>query len=168
MKPETKLQIAELAKPLYYLLLGVGFLVRMMYTGLFGWWLSPLIRRQDNRKLVDDIATNLHFLISDPEANVSWIGILHSEVPTVKVSWHNLLFTFVRWHGETSVTVAPQHVPGKSYQLGPLFAALEGRHLSERDAMYGLGDAGRLLHPRLQALNAAFSEQGFPVFKERL
>ena len=63
---------------------------------------------------------------------------------------------------------APQHAPRESYQLGPIFAALEGRHLSERDAVYDLADAGRLLHPRLQALNAAFSEQGFPTFKERL
>ena len=66
------------------------------------------------------------------------------------------------------MSVAPQHTPLESYQPGPLVAALEGRHLSERDGVYDLTDAGRLLRPRLQALNAAFSEQGFPAFKERL
>ena len=140
----------------------------MLYIVAFGWWLSPLIRRKDNLKLVADITANLYFLISDPQANVSRIGILQSEFPTVKVSWNNLLFTFVRWHEETNMSVAPQHAPRESYQLGPLFAAMEGRHLSERDAVYDLADAGRLLHPRLQALNAAFSEKGFPTFKERL
>jgi hypothetical protein len=146
----------------------VGFLIRMLYIVAFGWWLSPLIRRKDNRKLVADITANLYFLISDPQSNVSRIGILQSEFPTVKVSWNNLLFTFVRWHGETNMSVAPQHAPRESYQLGPLFAAMEGRHLSERDAAYDFADAGRLLPPRLQALNAAFSQQGFPAFKERL
>jgi hypothetical protein len=66
------------------------------------------------------------------------------------------------------MSVAPQDTPRESYQLASLIAALEGRHLSERDGMYNLADAGRLLRPRLQALNAAFSEQGFPAFKERL
>jgi len=168
VKPGTKLRIAELARPLYYLFLGVGFLIRMLYIVAFGWWLSPLIRRKDNRKLVADITANLYFLISDPQANVSRIGILQSEFPTVKVSWNNLLFTFARWHGETNMSVAPQHAPRESYQLGPLFAAMEGRHLSERDVVYDLADAGRLLPPRLQALNTAFSEPGFPAFKERL
>jgi hypothetical protein len=140
----------------------------MLYIVAFGWWLSPLIRRKDNRKLVADITANLYFLISDPQANVSRIGILQSEFPTVKVSWNNLLFTFARWHGETNMSVAPQHAPRESYQLGPLFAAMEGRHLSERDVVYDLADAGRLLPPRLQALNTAFSEPGFPAFKERL
>jgi hypothetical protein len=140
----------------------------MLYIVAFGLWLSPLIRRKDNRKLVADITANLYFLISDPQANVSRIGILQSEFPTVKVSWNNLLFTFVRWHGETNMSVAPQHAPRESYQLGPLFAAMEGRHLSERDAVYDLAGAGRLLPPRLQALNTAFSQQGFLAFKERL
>jgi hypothetical protein len=140
----------------------------MLYIMAFGWWLSPLIRHKENRELVDDITASLYFLISDPQANVSRIGIHQSEFPTIKISWNNLLFTFVRWHGETNMSVAPQHTPRESYQFGPLVAALEGRHLSERDEVHDLADAGRLLHPRLQALNAAFSEQGFPAFKERL
>ena len=168
MKPAAKFRTAELARPLYDLLLGVGFLIRMLYIVAFGWWLSPLIRRKDNRKLVDDITANLYFLISDSHPNVSRIGIHQSEFPTVKIAWNNLLFTFVRWHGETNMSVAPQHAPRESYQLGPLVAALEGRHLSERDGVYDWADAGRLLRPRLQALNAAFSEQGFPGFRERL
>ena len=159
---------AERARPLYYLVLGVSYIVRMLYIAVFGWWLSPLIRRKDNRRLVDDVTANLYFLISDPHANVSRVGIHQSEFPTVKVHWNNLLFTFVRWHGETNMSVAPQHMPHESYQLGSLVAALEGRHLSERDGVYNLADVGMLLRPRLQALNAAFSAQAFPAFKEKL
>ena len=116
-KPTTKLRIAEFARPLYYLVLGVGFLLRMLCIVAFGWWLSPLIRRKDNRGLVDDVTANLYFLISDPEANVSRIGIHQSEFPTFKVSWNNLMFTFVHWQGETNMSVAPRHMPASRTSL---------------------------------------------------
>lgn len=158
----------EFARPFLPLFLGAGSLVRLLYSVAFAWWLDPWVRRNDNHKLVHDITANLYFLVSNPQAKVSPVGVLRSEWPTVEISWGNLLFTIVRWQGETNISVAPRNAPRESHQLGPVVAALEGRHLSERDAVYDIGDAGRLLRPRLQALNTAFSEQEFLTFRERL
>jgi hypothetical protein len=149
--------------------LSLGFVIKMFYNIAFAWWLDPWLRRKANRALLDDITAKLYFLVSDPNANAPQsIGVLQSEWPTVEIPWENLLFTVVRWRGDTNVSVAPRHAPGESYEIGPLVAALESRHFSERDVVNDLADAATLLRPRLQALNAAFSEQEFPRIKERL
>lgn len=66
------------------------------------------------------------------------------------------------------MSVAPRHAPRESYEIGPVVAALEYRHFSERDVVNDLADAEKVLRPRLEALNAAFSEQEFPRIKARL
>lgn len=149
--------------------LGVGFVVKVIYNIGFAWWLDPWLRRKENRALLDDVITNLYFLLSGPHASAPRsIGVLHSEWPTVEIPWENLVFTVVRWRGDTNVSVAPLHAPGESYELGPVIAALENRHFSERDVVNDLVDAASLLRPRLQALNAAFSEQEFQRIKQRI
>ena len=166
MQRETKLRILEAVTPVF---LCVGFVIKMVYNIAFAWWLDPWLRRKDNRALLDDITANLYFLVSEPQADVPRsIGVRKSEWPTVEIPWGNLLFTVVRWRGDTNVSVAPRHAPCESYELGPVIAALEGRHFSERDVVNDLVDAASLLRPRLQALNAAFSEQEFPRIKGRL
>ena len=166
MQRATKLRILEFVAPVF---LGVGFIIKMVYNLAFAWWLDPWLRRKANRALLDDITANLYFLVSEPQASAPRsIGVLQSESPTVQISWGNLLFTVVRWRDETNVSVAPRHAPRESYEIGPLIAALESRHFSERDAVNDLADAANLLRPRLQALNDAFSEQEFPRIKGRL
>jgi hypothetical protein len=66
------------------------------------------------------------------------------------------------------VTVAPRSAPQNSYELGPLIAALEQRHLSERDIVYDLVGAANLMRPRLEALNHAFSENELQHTKQLL
>jgi hypothetical protein len=162
----TKARILEFVRPLF---VGIGFTVKMVYNIAFAWWLNPWMQRKANRALLDDITRHLYFLVSSSLAHVSAaITVLPSEWPAAEIPWENLLFTITRWHGETSVSVAPRHLPRESYELGPLVAALEHRHFSEHDVVNDLADAARLLRPRLQALNVAFSEQEFPRTRERL
>jgi hypothetical protein len=162
----TKARILEFVAPV---VLGVGFIIKMVYNLVFAWWLDPWLRRKANRALLDDITANLYFLVSEAQAKgPQSIGVLQSEWPTIEIPWGNLLFTVVRWRGDTNVSVSPRHAPRESYELGPLVAALECRHFSERDMVNDLADAANLLRPRLEALNAAFSEQEFPRIKGRL
>ena len=161
MQKATKLRILEIFRPL---ILGIGFVFKMVSWVLFAWWLGPLLDRKANRELVDDVTRNLYFLVSEPTS----ISVLPAEWPTVEIPWGNLVFTIARWRGDTTVSVAPRHDPVQSYELGPLVAALECRHFSERDTVNDLSDAARLLRPRLEALNAAFSEQEFPHVRKRL
>ncbi len=151
------------------LFIGIGFIVKMVYSIAFAWWLDPWMQRKANRALLDDITRYFYFLVSPSLADVSpAINVLPSEWPTAEISWKNLLFNITRWRDETIVSVAPRHLPRESYSLGPLVAALEHRHFSERDTVNDLEDAARLLRPRLQTLNLAFSEQEFPRTRERL
>lgn len=157
----TKLRILEFLRPL---ILGIGFAFKVVYYVVFAWWLAPWLRHKANRELVDDIERNLYFLISEPSA----MRVLHAEWPTVEILSGNLLFTILRWRDDTTVSVAPRHAPVQSYELGPLVAAFEGRHFSEQDIVNDLADAARLLRPRLEALNATFSEEEFPCVMGRL
>jgi hypothetical protein len=157
----TKLRILAFLRPF---ILSIGFAVKVIYNVVFTWWLDPWLRHKANRELVEDIERNLPFLISEPSA----MRVLHSEWPTVELLSGNLLFTISRWRGDTTVSIAPRYAPVQSYELGPLVAAFEGRHFSEQDIVNDLFDAARLLRPRLEALNAAFSEEEFPHVRGRL
>lgn len=161
MQKTTKRRILELFGPL---ILGVGFVFKAVYFVVFSWWLNPWLEHKVERELVEDITRNLYFLISETSA----IRALPAEWPTVEIPSGNLVFTIVRWRGDTTVSVAPKHDPLQAYELGPLVAAFERRHFSEHDIVNDLVDAARVLRPRLKALNAAFSEQEFPDVKGRL
>jgi hypothetical protein len=157
----TKFRILEFFAPL---IRGIGFVFKVVYNVFFEWWLGPWLDHKANRELVDDVMRNLYFLVSEPSS----IRVQRAEWPTVEVLWGNLLFTIARWRGDTNVSVAPKHNPVQSYELGPLVAAFECRHFSEHDMVNDLADAARLLRPRLEALNTAFSEQEFPQVRKRL
>ena len=166
MRQETKRQLLEFLRPLF---LGIAFIFKVLYYILLAWWLDPWLRRKANHELIDDVTRNLYFLVSDAQTNGRRsMTVLRSEWPTVEIPWGNLLFTVVRGRGDIYVTVAPSHAPRESYGLGPVVAALEGRHYAERDVVNDLADAGNLLRPRLEALNAAFSEESFPGIRRRL
>jgi hypothetical protein len=157
----TKLRILEFLRPL---ILGIGFAFKVVYYIAFAWWLDPWLRHKANRGLVDDIERNLSFLIAEPSA----IRVLNAESTTAEILTGNLLFTVSRWRGDTTVSVAPRHSPVQSYEIGPLVAAFERRHFSEQDIVNDLVDAARLLRPRLDVLNAAFSEEEFSSVCGRL
>jgi len=92
------------------LFVGIGFTVKMVYNVAFAWWLDPWMQRKANRALLDDIKTYLYFLVSPSLTDVlTPLTVVKSEWPEVEIPWENLLFTITRWHGETSVSVAPRH-----------------------------------------------------------
>ena len=161
MQKATKLRILGFFGSL---IRGIRFAFKVVYYAFFAWWFNPWLDRKANRELVDDITRNLYFLVSEPSS----ISVLRAEWPSVQIPWGNLLFTITRWRGHTTISVAPKHDPVQSYELGSLVAAFERRHFSERDIVNDLADAARLLRPRLEALNAAFSEQDFPHVRKGL
>ena len=87
---------------------------------------------------------------------------------SVKLIYKNIAFCFTRGRGGAHVSLSPRHAPAESYELGSVVAALDQRHLSERDMVNDLEKAASLLYPRLDALNTAFSEKEFPKFRLRL
>ena len=148
---------------------GVGFVFKAIYNIAFVWWLDPWLQRRANQALLEDIHRNLYFLYSQAKVVESIPSRIRSfECASVKLAWENVLFTITEWHGEINVSVGPRSALTDSYELGPVIAALERRHFSERDVFVDMAGAATLLRPRLDALNAAFSEQEYPRVRGRL
>lgn len=160
MRKATKRRVLEFIAPI---LVGLGFLLKVIFYVLFG-WLVPWLSHKANRHLVDEVKRNFGFLVPDSTT----VKVIRADWPEVNVPFGNLLFTIVEARGDVSISVAPRHAPTETYQLGPLIAALEFRHFSERDVFNNFADAAKLLQPRLDALNTAFSEREFPATKARL
>jgi hypothetical protein len=162
----TKRRIVEFATPIF---VGIGFIVRMLNRVAFKWWLDPWLQRNENRALWNDVQANLFFLVSQAQlVSPRPVAVMPFDYASVKLLRENVLFTITRGRGDLAVSVAPRHAPAESYELGSAIAALESRHLSENDLVDNFAGVERLLRPRLQALNAAFSEDEYPRIKERL
>ncbi len=166
MQQATKRRLLELVSPLVR---GIGFVVETVYKLAFGWWVDPWVQRKANRALLDDVEANFYFLTSQPEARISCPKrVLPFDFASVEIRWENLRVLVRRGRGDTTVSIAPVHSPQDSYELGPLIAALEHRHFSERDIFNDLAEAANLLRPRLNAINVAFSVTEFQRSKEML
>jgi hypothetical protein len=166
MRRATKLRIAEFASPFF---VGFAFIIKAVDKIAFAWWLDPWLQRRANRALWDDVQANLHFLVSQAQLVDSRpVAVLPFDYASVNFLWDNVLFTITRGRGELNVSVSPRHVRAESYELGRVIAALEHRHLAAHDLTNDLPGAASLLRPRLQALNAAFSEQEYPHIRERI
>jgi hypothetical protein len=163
---QAKLRVWDFLAPI---IAGVGFLFRVVYFALFGWWLDPWLQRKSNRALREDVHANFSFLTSRNQVSISHPrGVLPFNYASAEIRWENVLITITRGRSDTTVTVAPRSAPQNSYELGPLIAALEQRHLSERDIVYDLVGAANLMRPRLEALNHAFSENELQHTKQLL
>lgn len=166
MQQATKIRVLGFVAPFFR---GVALIATTAYNTFFAWWLDPWLQRKANRALLDDVYANFYFLVSHGSAEASSSGaVLPFDYSLVQIRWRNLVFFITRGRGDVSVTVAPRHESGKSYELGLAVAALEGRHFSERDVINDLSGAADILRPRLEALNAAFSEQDFRSIEQRL
>lgn len=147
---------------------GIGFAIRGMYKLTVGWWLSPWLQRKDNRALLNDLERDFYFLVSEAETITCQPGVLPFNYATAEILWGNLFLIVTRGRGEVNVLIAPRHARNQQSELGPTIAVLEGRHYSARDLVGNLSAAGDLLRPRLDMLNAAFSEENYPDIRERI
>jgi len=55
----TKHRILDALTPV---LVGFGFIVKVLYGAAFSWWLDPWLQRKANRALLDDVQSNLYSL----------------------------------------------------------------------------------------------------------
>ena len=123
MRKHNRRLLIEFIRPPVLLL---GFVVKTIYRVMFGWWLGPWFQRKANQSLIEDIRAKLPFLF--PIGNFvehPRIRVLPFDYASAELGWENLLFSFTRGREETNVLVAPRHAPNRSYELGPVIAALE-------------------------------------------
>lgn len=165
MQNTTKHRILDALSPV---LVGFNFIAKVLYGAVFSWWLERYLQRKANRALLDDVQSNLYFLISQAKAVSSPGTVLPFDYASVEVLWENLFFVITRGRGDVSISVAPAYARNELTELGPTIAALEGRHFSERDVIHDLKGVAALLQTRLALLNSAFSEQEYPRTKSRI
>jgi hypothetical protein len=91
-------------------LLAIGFVLRILYAGLLGWWLDGLLRRIDDRRLAEDVKQNVPLLFDNKVGG----RILPSEtrlprsfdLAVATVSTGDFLIQFTRVRGELNVRLA--------------------------------------------------------------
>ena len=108
MQNTTKHRILDALSPV---LVGFSFIVKALYGAAFSWWLDPWLQRKANRALLDDVQSNLYFLVSQAKAVNSPGTALPFDYASVEVLWENLSFVITRGGGDVDVSVAPTHAP---------------------------------------------------------
>jgi hypothetical protein len=147
---------------------GIYFVVTGIYKLTLAWWLATWRQRKSNRALLDDLQRDLYFLVSEAKTIKLPPAVIPFDYAEVEILWRNVFFSFTRGRGEINVSVAPRHARNVRSQLGPTIAALEGRNFSAKGVVDDLADAAALLRPRMDLLNAAFSEQQYSRTRERV
>ncbi len=149
---------------------GIIVTVGIIYKSLF-WWLDILSQRKENAALKDDIEANLCFLYSRGEVvKEPWMktAVHPFDYAVVKIMSDNVCFGITRGQEQLNVLVSPCHDPRDTHDLYIVAAALDGTDVRKLKPYRYLSDLAELLRPRIDALNDAFSETQYPVFREKL
>jgi hypothetical protein len=164
---ETKLRLLDFFVVPFFT--GIGFVFKAAYAIGFAWWLDPWCQRKANRALLDDVQASFYSLVSDGQiTHPKRTTVLPFDYASVKIVYRNALFCFTRGRGDVTVSVSPRHAPDESYELGRALAAVDGKRLSEHYLVNDLESAAKLLRPRMEALNSAFSEETYSGIRQRI
>jgi hypothetical protein len=126
------------------------------------------MQRRRNDRFAVEVLASLYFLSPEAVRMETRTTVLPFNYAVVKVLYENIYFTVARGRGEVNVSLSPQHAASDTHELGYVIAALESRHLSEKDLYNTLADAVSLIRPRVPALNEAYSEEQYSRFRARL
>ena len=166
MKQQTRVRDALFADIVVPLFRGPYYVLKGIYWILFGWWLEPRSQRKANQALADDVRANLNFLFSSGELADEGPTPIHPfDYAVVRIDYGNICFYFARGRGELNISLAPRHAPKRSHELALVIAALESSNLI---LVNGFREIAAVLHPRLDALNRAFSESQYPSLGKKL
>ena len=146
----------------------VRFALRSIYMGLF-WWLDPLLQARDNASFENDIQANLYFLYSTGEiVKERWMTVHPFDFAVVKVLRGNIHFNFSRGLDQLNIKLSPRLCPRDSHELQVVIAALDATDVTPRMPARYLSDVAELLRPRMDRLDAAFSEDQYLEFKKKI
>ena len=165
LERRTRESLITLTRPVYVL---ASVFVRVTYKTLFGWWEIWSQRRAD-ASLLHDIRVNLPFLF--PGATIvkeRWYRVLPFDYASVSLNYGNICFCFTRGRGELNVSLSPRRASRDAHELTYVVAVLDSVNISKVTMRADLDGAADLIRPRLDALNQAFSEYGYPEFAKKL
>lgn len=167
-KNKTNELVIALLKPIVQ---AIGFLVRAINKVFFSWWLDIWLQRRKNAALRDDIQASLYFLYSTGEiVNAQWLrtAVHPFDYAVVRILKDNICLGFSRGQDQLNVILSPRHAPRDTHELYTVIAAIDSTDVRGQKPVQYLSDIAELLRPRMDALNEAFSEGGYPAFREKL
>jgi hypothetical protein len=162
----TKLRLLDFLVPF---LSAIGLVSKTVYGVTLGWWLDPWLQRRANLALLDDVRAHFNFIVADGKiAKPKRTTVLPFDYASVAIIHKNVVFGFTRGRGDVSVSVAPCCALNDSYEIGRAIACIDGERLSEHYLVNDFESAAKLLRPRMEALNSAFSEQNYADIRQRI
>lgn len=155
--------LLEVFQPVFWL---IRFIFRLVNPVLFSWWLKPLFERWVRNGFAEDLKQAIPALfdlhggrvVTDPNPRAN-----DSNMDYVCISSPTLVFKFRRWHRENyEIEVAPTFAPTDFYQLLDVLHVVDPTLKTERGpANESWYLWGRLLEPRFELLEKAFSAESF-------
>jgi hypothetical protein len=147
----------------------LGFLLSVLYSLLFRWWLDKLMVKKGNEKFAEEIRETLPFLFSAYGAQV----IPNDREPRasfdfayVTVSMSGLILRFCRGLGTTSIDVSSLRNPEQSHDLSSVLNSIDSE--VKRQSYSGLLEVEPLLRSHMKEVIEAFSERKYDEVNRRL
>ena len=149
---------------------GLGAAFKVVHKIFFEWWLDPWTQRRANRKLWEDVQTDLHFLSAEGHlVKETRVAVLPFDYASVCIAFKNVFVIVSRGRGELNVSFASRQAPGETYRLEVVTAALDPTgDLTTQPSPKTLSELGDLLRPQIDGLNEAFSSRSYPEFRQKL
>jgi hypothetical protein len=157
--------VAALRPPL----LIIGFVARVIYRPLFGWY-DRKLAREGQEDLAEDIQTYISFVFRELEGQIvpnegeSVPPPFDYAVVTIEASPFRLKFT--RGRGGLAVQLAPRFSPRGWHELSTVLNVLDVPGV-KRGSIASLTQAGDLMRQHIVALTKAHTE-GYPQLKRQL
>ncbi|HEX3377848.1 MAG TPA: hypothetical protein VHS29_13355 [Candidatus Acidoferrales bacterium] len=150
----------------------LGYIIKLFYQILLGWWLSPLIASRTESKLKTEIRNDLSFLFEDFEAQFVPNETKSTWGKVVTLVSQNLRLEFAWDRGEYSVRISP--LRGIAEWV-PVEYALIAIHFEDpaispipQEVFSSISRISEILKPQYSQLEEAYGEDRFPTTKRAL
>jgi hypothetical protein len=155
----------DATRPAYVVLRFVFRIVNKVALG----WLDICIQRKQDKSLLYDIQTNLHFLFpKGAVVKARWYRTLPFDYASVQIHYGNICLWITRGQEQLNVSLAPWHSQGERYEFIAVVAALDSTDATEQRSPRDLSQLYNVLRPRIDAINEAFSPDTYVKFKLKL
>jgi hypothetical protein len=129
------------------------------YRLFFKWWLNPLLDRRFERKLQEDVRTDLAFLFRDFGGRFVANERVYRNATVVTVEAADLRIVISQHHGDYGISVGRQDHPEKGESLDSILSVVyESEGSVFRPAYADLKDLGSLLREKFDQVQMALSE----------
>jgi hypothetical protein len=110
--------------------LAIGFVLSVIYAGLFGWWLDKRVAKRYDERLANDVRQNLPFLFTEKCGQIVPSDDYHIQrafdLAVVTVATQDVWIRFIQVRGEFNVEVASTQPP---HRWEDLSGALENAEM---------------------------------------